>query len=48
MTEIVGIICDNIPAISKHLRNIFESGELSQRATVSILEIVQFEHETRV
>ncbi|MHA1280129.1 MAG: virulence RhuM family protein, partial [Candidatus Helarchaeota archaeon] len=33
----------NVPAISKHLRNIFESGELSKKATVSILEIVQTE-----
>jgi len=30
-------------AISKHLKNIFESGELSRKATVSILETVQTE-----
>lgn len=30
-------------AISKHVRNIFETGELSERATVSILETVQTE-----
>ncbi|MDR2912517.1 MAG: virulence RhuM family protein [Alistipes sp.] len=29
-----------IPAISKHLKNIYESGELQERATVSILETV--------
>ena len=40
MAELFGV---NIPAISKHLRNVYESGELSQRATVSILEIVQTE-----
>ncbi|MCF8297614.1 MAG: virulence RhuM family protein [Saprospiraceae bacterium] len=34
----------NIPAISKHLKNIFESGELQKKATVSILEIVQNEN----
>ena len=33
----------NIPAVSKHLKNIFESGELVKGATVSILEIVQNE-----
>lgn len=29
----------NIPAISKHLKNIFESGELDEKVVVSILEI---------
>jgi len=29
----------NVPAISKHLKNIFESGELSEKVVVSILEI---------
>jgi len=33
----------NIPAISKHLNNIFESGELDKNATVSKMEIVQIE-----
>lgn len=33
----------NVPAVSKHLKNIFESGELLKKATVSILEIVQNE-----
>lgn len=33
----------NVPAVSKHLKNIFESGELKKKATVSILEIVQNE-----
>ena len=33
----------NVSAISKHLKNIFSEGELSQSATVSILEIVQIE-----
>ncbi|RLD57468.1 MAG: cell filamentation protein Fic, partial [Bacteroidetes bacterium] len=32
-----------VPAISKHLNNIFESGELNKEATVSILETVQNE-----
>lgn len=31
------------PAVTKHLKNIFESGELMKKATVSILEIVQNE-----
>ena len=34
----------NVPAISKHLNNIFESVELEKGATVSILEIVQNEN----
>ena len=33
----------NVSAISKHLKNIFSEGELTQNATVSILEIVQIE-----
>lgn len=33
----------NVSAISKHLKNIFSEGELTQSATVSILEIVQIE-----
>lgn len=32
-----------IPAISKHLKNIFESGELDEKRTVSKMEIVQNE-----
>ncbi len=32
-----------VPAISKHLANIFETGELQQQATISILETVQQE-----
>lgn len=32
-----------IPAISKHLKNIFESGELDKDSTISILETVQDE-----
>jgi hypothetical protein len=32
-----------VPAISKHLNNIFESGELVKEATISILETVQKE-----
>ncbi len=32
-----------IPAISKHLKNIFESGELDEKHTVSKMEIVQNE-----
>ena len=36
------------PAISKHLANIYESGELTRTATVSILERVQTEGARRV
>jgi hypothetical protein len=38
----------NIPAISKHLDNIYESGELSREATISILETVQTEGKREV
>lgn len=38
----------NVPAISKHIKNIFDDGELSSEATVSILEIVQKEGEREV
>ncbi len=33
----------NIPAVSKHLQNIYEEGELRREATVSKMEIVQTE-----
>jgi hypothetical protein len=32
-----------VPAISKHLANIYETGELQKQATISILETVQQE-----
>jgi len=38
----------NIPAISKHLSNIFEEGELDEGATVSKMEIVQQEGKRQV
>lgn len=40
IAELFGV---EVPAISKHLANVFESGELAPEATVSILEIVQKE-----
>jgi hypothetical protein len=45
MAELFGV---NIPAISKHLSNIFESGELLEEETISILEIVQKEGNRQV
>jgi len=38
----------NIPAVSKHLQNIFEEGELRRDATVSRMETVQTEGERTV
>ena len=35
LAELFGV---NVPAISKHLKNIFESGELTENSVVSILE----------
>ena len=40
MAELFGV---KIPAISKHLSNIFESGELQKEATLSKLDTVQKE-----
>jgi len=40
MAELFGV---NVPAISKHLKNIFEEGELQKEATVSKMETVQNE-----
>ena len=40
MAELFGV---NVPAVSKHLKNIFETGELELASTVSILETVQKE-----
>lgn len=36
MAELFGV---NIPAVSKHLKNVFEEGELDEKVVVSILEI---------
>ena len=35
---IAGLFDVGVPAISKHLKNIFESGELDEKVVVSILE----------
>ena len=40
MAELFGV---NIPAISKHLSNIYEEGELNRESTVSKMETVQNE-----
>lgn len=40
MAKLFGV---KIPAVSKHLANIYETGELEQNATLSILETVQME-----
>ena len=45
MAELFGV---NVPAISKHLKNIFETGELESASTVSILETVQKEGKREV
>lgn len=41
--QIAKIFGINIPAISKHIKNIYKDEELEQFSTVSILEIVQKE-----
>lgn len=45
MAELFGV---RIPAISKHLKNIYESGELTPEATISKMETVQTEGERRI
>ena len=40
MADLFGV---KVPAVSKHLKNIFETGELDIKSTVSILETVQKE-----
>lgn len=45
MAELFGV---GVPAISKHLENIYESGELQKEATISILETVQQEGSRQV
>ncbi len=40
MAELFGV---EVPAINKHLSNIYETGELDEKATISILETVQLE-----
>jgi hypothetical protein len=45
LAELFGV---KVPAINKHLKNIFESGELVREATVSKMEIVRAEGEREV
>ncbi len=45
MAELFGV---NVPAISKHLNNIYSSGELIRNTTISILETVQTEGDRTV
>lgn len=37
-----------VPAINKHLQNIFEDGELTRSATISKMEIVQTEGDRNI
>jgi hypothetical protein len=45
LAELFGV---KVPAINKHLKNIFDSGELTREATVSKMEIVRHEGEREV
>jgi hypothetical protein len=45
MAELFGV---KIPAISKHLKNIYDSGELLQGATISKMETVQTEGDRKI
>lgn len=44
-SELFGV---NVPAISRHLKNIYASGELNQEATISKMETVQIEGERQI
>ena len=46
--RIAELFCVGVPAISKHLDNIYDSGELQRDATLSILETVQQEGKREV
>jgi prophage maintenance system killer protein len=43
LTQVAGLFGVNKPAVSKHLKNIYASGELDKGATVSKMETVQTE-----
>ena len=45
MAELFGV---KVPAISKHLANIYETGELRKEPTISLLETVQREGDRKV
>ena len=45
IAELFGV---GVPAISKHLENIYQDGELSKDATVSILDTVRFSYHSRL
>ncbi len=45
MAELFGV---EVPAINKHLSNIYETGELNKTATISILETVQQEGNRKI
>ena len=40
---LAGLFIVKVPAVSKHLKNIFESGELDEDSVVSILETSYWE-----
>ena len=46
--QIASLFGVNIPAVSKHVKNIFSSRELAPKATVSKMEIVRTEGKRRV
>ena len=48
LQQIADLFEVNKPAISKHLKNIYQSGELEREATISILETVQLEGERQI
>jgi hypothetical protein len=45
MAELFGV---EVPAVNKHMSNIYETGELDRKSTISILETVQQEGSHRV
>ena len=45
LAELFGV---KVPAINKHLKNIFESGELTESSVISILETTAFSSSSRL
>lgn len=48
MAQIAELFHVNVPAISKHVKNIYDARELSRRATVSKMETVRQEGKRQV
>ena len=46
--QIAELFGTEVPAISKHIKNIFSTGDLQAKSTISKMEIVQIEGSRKV